>query len=83
VKDSDIQPVIINPERIEVNQQIRVSNIGENENGSRAGENRVNVVNMENTRNINNYDNSSNRNTETRDLRTSQNNTDNGRNEHI
>ena len=83
VKDSDIQPVIINPERIEVNHQIRDSNIGENDNGSRASENRVNVVNMENTRNINNYENSSNRNTETRDLRTSQNNTDNGRNENI
>lgn len=82
VKDSDIQQVI-KPERIEVNK-IRVDNIGENENGSiRTSENRINVEHMENTRNVNNNDVVINRNTESRALRTSQNETDSRRNNHI
>lgn len=83
VKDSDIQPVVVNPERVEVNK-IRVDNIGENENGSsvRTSENRINVENVENTRNANNNDIDNNRNTESRVLRTSQNGMDSRRNGH-
>ena len=83
VKDIDIYPTKINPERIQVKKptinNVRVDN--NNSNTNRTNENRIIIGNIENSRNVQNDE--TNTNTEERNLRTSANQLNNTRRNNI
>ena len=83
VKDIDIYPTKINPERIQVKKptinNVRVDN--NNSNTNRTNENRIIIENIENSRNVQNDE--TNTNTEERNLRTSANQLNNTRRNNI